>query len=162
VRALCVLQVSTRLGLFYIWHRLLSGISQLKKKNRETKNQKSEVRGHNRGPRAGENRKERETEREREKTWSVAPRENSSFNADARKNSGMNRTKFRETRRTIAKGDRKVFLRVLATFLGRFASWDNVTTRDYPEKSSMRKEQFCWNKNLARYRFENNFVEPTK
>lgn len=46
MRALCVLQVSTRLGLFYIWHRLLSGISQLKKKNRETKNQKSEVRGH--------------------------------------------------------------------------------------------------------------------
>lgn len=46
MRALCVLQVSTRLGLFYIWHRLLSGISQLKKKNRETKNQKFEVRGH--------------------------------------------------------------------------------------------------------------------
>jgi len=65
VRALCVLQVSTRLGLFYIWHRLLSGISQLKKKNRETKNQKSEVSGHNRGPR-GENRKERQREREKE------------------------------------------------------------------------------------------------
>lgn len=51
MRALCVLQVSTRLGLFYIWHRLLSGISQLKKKNRETKNQKFEVRGHIVGPR---------------------------------------------------------------------------------------------------------------
>lgn len=37
VRALCVLQVSTRLGLFYIWHRLLSGISQLKKKQRNQK-----------------------------------------------------------------------------------------------------------------------------
>jgi len=45
VRALCVLQVSTRLGLFYVRHRLLSGISQLKKKNRETKNQKSELTG---------------------------------------------------------------------------------------------------------------------
>lgn len=45
-----MLQVSTRLGLFYIWHRLLSSISQLKKKNRETKNQKSKIRlGHSIG-----------------------------------------------------------------------------------------------------------------
>lgn len=37
MRALCVLQISTRLGLFYIWHRLLSGISQLKKKTEKPK-----------------------------------------------------------------------------------------------------------------------------
>lgn len=72
MRALCVLQVSTRLGLFYIWHRLLSGISQLKKKNRETKNQKSEVRGHIGGPCAEEKRKEREPR-------SVTPRDKLSF-----------------------------------------------------------------------------------
>lgn len=88
MRALCVLQVSTRLGLFYIWHRLLSGISQLKKKTEKPKikNPRSEATSWTRG---------REKKSQRGREIRRVSRENLVSRAESRGEGGESR----ETRR---------------------------------------------------------------